>query len=133
MIRETINPAPVPSLITVDAIDRAVKNAIDVLNARMDAQEKAVVVFQDNLTRVPTTVDRAVLGLRELLEARLNGIDTVIAEIHNYLEKRTPEIEKQIVHLHDLMMSDIKKLESVSSERFARIDTQFIERDKRTD
>lgn len=56
-----------------------------------------------------------VKGLRELLEARLDGMDGAVKS------------------LRELVFADIDKLSAVSSERFTRIDTQFIERDKRTD
>lgn len=56
-----------------------------------------------------------VKNLRELIEARLEGVTGTMQSNR------------------ELLANEIDKLGAVSSERFTRIDTQFIERDKRTD
>jgi len=117
MAAAEIIPNPDPSAVTSQAIDRAM--------------EKAVEVFQADLTRVPTSVDRAILGLRELLETRITGIDHDMKGMHANLDKRETDIKEQITHLHDLVFSEISKLGDVSSEKFIRIETQFSERDTR--
>ena len=125
---------------TWQAIDRAVATTESRLVARLDGMEKAVEVFHADLTRVPTQVDRSILALRELVETRLTGVDRDVEGIHANLDKRGTDIKDQITHLHALIMSEIRqvdvridKINDVSGERFTRIDTQFIERDKRTD
>jgi hypothetical protein len=107
-LKSEIIPNPDPSLITGLAIDRAVGNSERVINARIDGMQKAVEVFQADLTRVPTTLDRSVGGLRELLESQINGLRSVIFE-------------------------KISKLAEVTDERFAGVAAQFSERDTRTD
>lgn len=69
-------PNPDPSSLTSDEIDRRVANSERVISARIDGMEKAVEVFQDDLTRVPTQLDRAIQSLRDLLEARISQFDT---------------------------------------------------------
>jgi hypothetical protein len=110
-----IIPNPDPSVVTSNAIDRAVENATAILraelaavNVRIDGMEKAVEVFQADLTRVPTQLDRAINGLKDVLDARLNGMDNSI-------------------------IKEIEKLAAVTKERFVGIDNQFVERDTRTD
>lgn len=126
-------PNPDPSSVTTAAIDRAVAQAESLMAARVDGIAKAIETFQNDLTRVPTSVDRQITGLKEALEARLDGMDKMAAAMTACLERRPVEIKDQITHLHDLIMAEIAKISAVSVERFARIDTQFIERDKRTD
>src|SRR6185312_11794784 len=126
-------PNPDPSQITSAAIDRAVKNAFDVVSAKLDGMEKAVEVFQADLTRVPTAVDRAIAGLRELIEARIHGIDHDLIEIHKVLDNRDSIIKEQITHLRDLTFGKIEELSSVMIERFTGVAAQFSERDTRTD
>jgi hypothetical protein len=138
--RNEVLPNPDPSLITTEAIDKAVESLEARFAARLDGMEKAVEVFHADLTRVPTLLDRSILGLRELLETRLECMEDDVKSVHSYLDKQGINIAAQITHLRELVGSNIEvvngsitKFEAVSAERFARIDTQFIERDKRTD
>jgi hypothetical protein len=137
-------PNPDPSTITAEAIDRAVGNAESRIAARLDGMEKAVDVFHADLTRVPTAVDKAILGLRELIETRLNCVENDVLGVHAALDRCGHDVAEQITHLRALMDQKIEtaaaelggRIENradVASERFTRIDTQFIERDKRTD
>jgi ElaB/YqjD/DUF883 family membrane-anchored ribosome-binding protein len=73
-------PNPDPSQITSMAIDRAVENSTRVVGVRLDGMQKAVDVFQADLTRVPTTLDRAVGGLRELLESQIEVLSSITTE-----------------------------------------------------
>jgi hypothetical protein len=128
-----IIPNPDPSVVTAAAIDRAIGNAILIVNARVDGMQKAVDVFQADLTRVPTAVDRAILGLRELIESNIECVKEDLLETRTNVERTQVTIKSEIGHLQALVFTEIKKLSEVSLERFNRIDTQFIERDKRTD
>jgi hypothetical protein len=130
--REVI-PNPDPSHITNEAIDRAVTNSARVIDARIDGMQKAVEVFQADLTRVPTAVDRAISGLRELLESRFIGIDKELGVIHIWMDRRDGVVETAIQHCHDLMLSKIAELASVTAEQFKGVSAQFNERDTRTD
>jgi hypothetical protein len=106
-------PNPDPSSITSEAIDRRVTNAERVIGARIDGMEKAVGVFQGDLTRVPTQLDRAIDSLRSLLEARQEGASAVIEQRLDGMDKaielfqkftdRTPEyVRDQVTHLREL-------------------------------
>lgn len=126
-------PNPDPSAITSQAIEKSVVSASSVINARIDGMEKAVQVFQADLTRVPTSVDRAILGLRELQEARFKAIDENLKVLHNSIDPIDCDIRKEIGHLRDLLMVEVHKLTEVTSERFTAVGAQFSERDTRTD
>ena len=108
-----IIPNPDPSVVTSDAIDRRVRNSESVINAKIDGMEKAVNVFQADLTRVPTQLDRAIAGQRDLAESklageigilkqRLDGMDKAI-ELFQKFTDRTPEyVRDQVTHLREL-------------------------------
>src|ERR1700688_12762 len=130
---QEIIPNPDPSSVTSEAIDRAVANAISVINARLDGMQKAVDVFQADLTRVPTAVDRAIQGLRELQEARFTAVETNLKGLHNSIEPIDCDIRKEIQHLQSLMQAEIQSLGAVTSEKFTGVGAQFSERDTRTD
>jgi hypothetical protein len=126
-------PNPDPSVITTGAIEKAVISSAAVINARIDGMEKAVAVFQADLTRVPTSVDRAILALRELEEARFKSIDQNLQSLHNSIDPIDCDIRKEIGHLHALLISEVQKLTEVTAERFTAVGAQFSERDTRTD
>lgn len=126
-------PNPDPSVITSQAIDRRVDNLEKIINARIDGIEKAIIVFQSDLTRVPTQLDRAISALRDLIEARLKHIDIEVTTIHKDIHGREADIARQIIHLKDLMAGKIDELAAVTTERFTGVGSQFAERDTRTD
>lgn len=124
---------PDPSLVTSEAIDRRVENMEAVLNAKIEAMEKAVQVFQTDLTRVPTQLDRAIQGLRDLLEARLIAIEKDLSVIHKFMANRDDTINSHLDNLQSLVFERIEKLTEVTRQQFIGIDSQFAERDTRTD
>jgi hypothetical protein len=135
-----IIPNPDPSTVTSAAIDRAVKNAVDIIEAnsradgiRIDSIEKAIGVFQSDLTRVPTQLDRAIAGIRDVIDTRLNGIADIIFNIQKSNDLRPFEISTAIKSARELMEVEIQKLAEVTTERFIGIASQFSERDTRTD
>jgi hypothetical protein len=128
-----IVPNPDPSAITITTIDRAIANVKQELNTRIDGMQKAIDVFNDNLTRVPTQLDRAIDALRQLIEARLLGSDKELKELHINIDRRREEIKTATQTLQDLLTGKIDALRDVTSEKFSGVRSQFEERDTRTD
>jgi hypothetical protein len=127
-------------MVTSAAIDRAINNAVSVIEAntrgiqiRIDGVEKAVEVFQSDLTRVPTQLDRAVMAVKDVLVTRFDGIDKDINQFHGEIDKRREDIRDATTHLRELMTGRVQELHSVTLERFAGVAAQFSERDTRTD
>ena len=128
------NPAsPVPPISTSEAIDRAVNNSKELIDAKIAAMDRAVQVFQADLTRVPTQLDRAISGLRDLLESRINQNSKDVDQIHTVLDTRDNAIRRQVADIHSLMSVEIGKLAEVTREKFVGVAAQFSERDTRTD
>ena len=63
-------PNPDPSDLTISMVYHEIANLRQLLEARLDGIDRATVVFEANLTRVPTEVDKQVLRLRELHDER---------------------------------------------------------------
>ena len=131
---------PNPSVIIAEAIDRAIANAtaiqvarFDATHTRVDGVEKAVEVFQADLTRVPTQLDRAIAGQSAIFYARLDAIGKDLDRIYADLGMRGSDISEAITHLRDLSFGKIQELSSVTTERFTAVAAQFAERDTRTD
>jgi hypothetical protein len=89
----------------------------EIIFTRLEAMDKAVNLFQENLTRVPTDVDKQVGTLKELVFARLDCYEEAVTLLRE--EKRPNE---PLLHLRELV-----------EEKFASIAIQFKERDTRTE
>ena len=130
-------PNPDPSVITSDAIDRRVSNSERVISARIDGMEKAVGVFQGDLTRVPTQLDRAIAGQRDLVEAqlegristvkqRLDGMDKAIELFQKFTDKQPEFVRDQVTHLKELHDAEFKGIQSqltLAKEAAKQLDT----------
>lgn len=95
-------PIPDPTDLTTKALMREVGALRDLVFQRLDAMDKAVELFDANLTRVPTEVDKQIANLRELIFARF-----------------------------DVDHSHIERNRQLGIERFQAIDQRFEERDTR--
>lgn len=87
---------------------------------------------------------REIEGLRELqealvsgeigkLETRLNGMDKAIELLHTTSARSPLHVKEEVTHLSELVVEKIERLGDVATERFAGIEKQFAERDKRTE
>jgi hypothetical protein len=103
----SVIPNPDPSVVTSEAIDRRVNTAIAVvvaqvegmgraIDARIDGMEKAVIVFQADLTRVPTQLDRAISALREVIETRIDGTDKEREALLKLVFLKISELEARV-------------------------------------
>ena len=66
-------PVPDPTALTTDLVERGlasertlVEAKLDILRQRLDGIDKATIIFNETLTRVPTDVDKQVGNLKEL-------------------------------------------------------------------
>jgi hypothetical protein len=73
-------PLPDPTLLTTENLRREIANLSLLIDARLDGMDKAVVIFQDSLTRVPTDTDKQVSHLRELVLSELTRVSLVHEE-----------------------------------------------------
>jgi cobalamin biosynthesis Mg chelatase CobN len=84
-------PAPDPTELTTAALQREVSNLRELFGARLDAMDKAVELFTDNLTRVPTDTDKQIVQLRDLIMARMETITVMTQERFNSVEMQFKE------------------------------------------
>lgn len=84
--RENI-PTPDPSTLTTEQLHameqqlrREMEGRAAILVARLDGMDKAMVLFSDNLTRVPTDTDKQVGHLKELHDEKFESIQRQFVE-----------------------------------------------------
>lgn len=71
--------------------------------------------------------------LRELIEARLNGSDKAVELLRSMTDRTPASITAAISQLQALHDEKFHSIEALVDTRFDGIDTQFLERDKRTE
>jgi hypothetical protein len=87
---------------------------------------------------------RELAALREILETRLSGMDRATEILADELVKLTNEFRDRLDHqssdrdvqlaaLREAMTLQIQMVKEVTNERFAAVDTRFLERDTRTE
>lgn len=76
----------------------------------------------DPSTLTTAQINREIAGLREILETRMDGMDARFMQLHVEFDKVPIAVEKIV-----------QNLESLHEEKFQSIQTQFSERDTRTE
>jgi hypothetical protein len=82
---------------------------------------------------VSDMVERAVGNSTAVLNARIDGIEHGIELFQADLVRVPTSVDRAIVGLRELIESRLERNASVSDERFARVDSQFVEMNKRGD
>ncbi len=96
-------PVPDPTLLTTAALTREIASLKEVIFTRLDAMDKAVSLFTESITRVPTDTDKQIQHLKEFVLERMEGI-----------------------------VNQGVSGAALQNERFAAVQRQFGERDIRT-
>jgi hypothetical protein len=76
----TWKPRPDPTLLTTQQLLRELAGLKEIVFTRLDAMDKAVELFDMNLTRVPTETDKAIEHLKELHEEKFTSVQTQFKE-----------------------------------------------------
>lgn len=86
------------------------------------AQARDLRPIPDPSTLTTAQINREIAALREILEARLGGMDARFVQLHVEFDKVPFSVEKIV-----------QKLQDLHEEKFKSIQTQFTERDTRTE
>jgi hypothetical protein len=107
-------PVPDPTRLTTQAVDRAIRDFEKlsearglVTDTRLNAMDQATKLVAADVARILAVTESATTHLRE-------------------------DVDRQQNALREFLISYIDRVADVSSEKFAGIDTRFLERDART-
>jgi hypothetical protein len=101
---EDWTPRPDPTLLTTQQLLRELSSLREILDARLDAMDRAAEVLSETVNRTPTAIQTAVAGLQAVYDERFRSVQTQLSDRSETLD-----------------------------QRFASIAQQFTERDVRTD
>lgn len=128
-------PVPDPTVLTTQQLMTAINNIRELFDVRMNAMDRAVDVLQSAAGKSPTIGE-----VYTTHEQRFASVEKLLDATADRFNSRHGDILSEVTHLKEFMNEKISGIsiglngiESVAEQRFARIDSQFIERDKRTD
>jgi len=73
-------PVPDPTVLTTDQLRREITNTRQVIDVRIDSIEKAVLLLQTAIEKVPALIAADVSALRALQDEKFNSIQTQFTE-----------------------------------------------------
>lgn len=105
-ISPRVIPNPDPSEMTRSKIDHDIQELEQKLyerieglrasmQARLDAIDKASLLFETNLNRIPTQTDRQVGGLQDLIYAKLEALQTLLNSNHVLTDQKFTGVDRQ--------------------------------------
>lgn len=100
-------PRPDPTLLTTQAVDRALAAYREVVDIRLSGMDTAVEVLRVTTARLAAAHETN----RELLRA---------------------DVSRQLEALRELLLAEVRRVADVTQERFNAVALQFTERDERT-
>jgi hypothetical protein len=132
--------------------DRSSNNLRIELNTKIEAMDKAIVLWHDDLVRVPTDVQKAVQALRDVLQeiilressevdgrlsqkisynsAEISKLNGVLIEHQKAVTiaftAQNDRLDSQTKLVGEMVQGRVATLSEVSEERFKSIQTQFI-------
>jgi len=114
-IRSIMVPSPDPTVATTESLLREIAHTKD---------------FGDALVKfVRELVEQKIIGAREALEARLNGNDQAVTLLRSTTDKIPVLVDGAVRQLREVIEQKLL----TQDEKFRSVDTQFVERDTRTD
>jgi regulator of replication initiation timing len=129
-----------PSALSTQQVFREVGLLKELVFTRLESVEHGIAVAHEDVVRVPTEVQKQLGGLRELHETRLNSFGDQLRLIKEILETRLAGMDKAIQLLQvtasalpERIDEKIESLAKIHEEKFHSIETQFTERDVRTE
>lgn len=118
-------PDPDPTAATAELVRNAIKQVSDIYNVRLDAMDRAQILFHEDLTRVPTAVDRAIAQLGSFINTKIENVEKNL-DLHELrLNNRNSDITAAIDHLHDLMVLQSESHKTIIGEKFQTVDERF--------
>lgn len=73
-------PVPDPTVLTTAALTREIAALKEIVFTRLDGMDRAIIVFNENITRVPTEVDKQVAHLKALHDEKFKSIQVQFLE-----------------------------------------------------
>src|SRR5678815_1410526 len=81
-------PIPDPTLLTTEALKREISALKELVTTRLDAMDKAMSIFSENLQRTPTDTDKQIGHLKELIFGRFDTVEEQFSSVQTQFTER---------------------------------------------
>jgi hypothetical protein len=115
-------PVPDPTLLTTEALKREISALKELVTTRLDAMDKAMSIFSENLQRTPTDTDKQIGHLKELIFGRLDTVDVKFDGVQTQIIERDASVEKTARDTKtavDAALAAAKELSNKQADSFA--------------
>ena len=131
-------PVPDPTLLTTEALRAAVAaleekltarqdGMRDALEARLDASDRANVLAEQTMTRVPTLLDRARSDLMTLFNEKFDGFDKQIAAMSQLRDEKFTAIKEQFAEKDRAVSAAFASAEKAGDKQSSNFAGQLAE------
>jgi hypothetical protein len=117
---------PDPSFLTTQQLAREISGLRELLEARLNAIDKATSLFEGNLTRVPTEVDKAVATLQALHEAKFSEVSTTIRGLNVLIDEKFLLRDKGVKETADLTSTALQAALAAAEKSAQKTSDSFI-------
>jgi hypothetical protein len=87
-------PVPDPTVLTTQALTREIEHLKELFNQRVTAMDKAMDLFNANITRVPTDTDKQISHLERLMTERFATVDEKFRSVYAQFMDRDSRVEQ---------------------------------------
>ena len=108
-------PIPDPTILTTQQLQREISALKEIIFTRLDANDKAVQLLHEDVTRVPTDTDKAIAHLRELHDEMFRSVSNQFKERDIRIEQEGRNIKIAI----DVALEAAEKAVNRQNEAFA--------------
>src|SRR5678815_4018265 len=127
-------PIPDPTILTTQQLQREVAALKEVIFTRLDANDKAVQLLHEDVTRVPTDTDKQIAHLKELHEEKFASIvkqfferdarmDREAASNKTSLDAALQAAEKAVNKQNETFALSINKSENATNKQIEQLGT----------
>lgn len=88
-------PRPDPTALTTVALHHEISTLKELFETRLNAMDKALTIFQDNLTRAPTEVDKQIGHLKSLTQETFKTMDEKYTSVQIQFRERDARMDQQ--------------------------------------
>jgi hypothetical protein len=100
---------------------------------RSPQSQSSSVPVPDPTLLTTQALEKSIAALKELMEVRIKSLEETLGRLQREQDSHLEVVVAETKHLRELIGAEVGKLTCVTNEKFARIDMQLVERDKRND
>lgn len=143
-------PIPDPTTLTLAMMQRELAALKEVIATRLDGMDRAMILFNENIMRVPSDTDKQVTQLKALHDERFTAVQQLLSERDTRVElmaselrrlfdatmttvyERLRQAEVELRNQPAAIAAQLAQLQALQEEKFTAVQVRFEERAEHT-